>query len=223
MLSQYRILNSYHLKVIALLTMVFDHFGAMFLPEIDTIRIIGRIAFILYAFMIVEGVYHTKNINKYISKIFIWAMLSEIPFDLAFHGKLVYLGHQNIFFSLLISILGLAYFKTSKNYFLSFLVGMICLIVSHFLKVDYSWYGVLIVFIFYFLKKIPVLKFALIETFSMIASFTISGLQFFAFLGFIPIIIYNGKQGKKTGVFYYSFYALHLLIFSIIKLCFLKP
>jgi hypothetical protein len=223
MFSKLQILNSYHLKILALLIMVFDHFGAMFYPDLDWIRIIGRISFILYAFMIVEGVSYTKNIHNYIFKVFTWAFISEIPFDLAFHGQPFFFAHQNIFFSLLISILGLYYFTISKNFLFSIIVGMLCLIVSYFLSVDYSWYGVLTVFIFYFFKRNSVLKYALIETFSMIASFSISGLQFFAFLGFIPIIFYNGKQGKKIGNFYYSFYAIHLLIFSIIKLCFSKP
>ena len=69
MLSQLQILNSYHLKIIALVTMIIDHIGAIFYPDLVFLRIIGRIAFVLYAFMLVEGVYHTNNIHKYIKKI----------------------------------------------------------------------------------------------------------------------------------------------------------
>lgn len=222
MTSKIQFLNSYHLKIIALVTMVLDHTGALFFPEQDWIRIIGRIAFVIYTFMLVEGVYHTRNITNYIKKIFLWAILSEIPFDLAFSDKLLEFNHQNIFFSLLISIVGLYFIKKQKFFFNSLLIGMLCLIVAWLLKVDYSWYGVLIVLLFYFLRPYIIWKFASIEFVSLFASFSISGLQFFAFVGFIPIFLYNGKQGKKIGNIYYSFYALHLLILTSLKLCYFK-
>ncbi|MCT2410007.1 conjugal transfer protein TraX [Chryseobacterium antibioticum] len=217
MLSQFQILNSYHLKILALTTMILDHVGAMFFPDFLPLRIIGRVAFILYAFMLVEGVNNTRNIKNYIQKIFIWALISEIPFDLAFYGKPFYFEHQNIFFTLLISILGLQFFQKSKSFFLSFIVGLVCLVVSYFFKFDYSWYGTSLIFAFYLFRKLNFFKFIFIETISTIATFNVLGVQFFAFLGFIPIFLYNGKQGKKIGKIYYSFYAIHLLIFALIK------
>lgn len=222
MFSSIQIVNSYHLKIIALIIMVLDHFGAMFYPDIDFIRIVGRVAFIIYAFMLVEGFFLTKNINKYIFKIFIWAFISEIPFDLAFHQTPFFFGQQNIFFTLLLGIIGMYCFYKFQNFFISLLIGMIILFGAYFMKVDYSWYGVSVIFVFYFFRKIPLLKFIVIETLSIIAACTISALQIFAFLGFIPLLLYNGNQGKKIGNIYYSFYAIHLLIFSFIKVCFFK-
>lgn len=217
MLSQLQILNSYHLKILALVTMIIDHIGAIFYPDLIFLRIIGRVAFVLYAFMLVEGVYHTNNIHKYIKKIFIWALLSEVPFDIAFYGKPFYFGHQNIYFTLLISILGIYFLQRIKYFFYSIIVVMVVIGVSYFLNFDYSWYGTTMIMAFYLLRKMCTFKFIFIETISTIATFNILGVQIFAFLGFIPILIYNGQQGKKNGSIYYSYYAIHLLIFALIK------
>lgn len=217
MLSQLQILNSYHLKILALVIMIIDHTGAIFYPDLIFLRIIGRVAFVLYAFMLVEGVYHTNNIHKYIKKIFIWALLSEVPFDIAFYGMPFYFGHQNIYFTLLISILGIYYLQRIKSFFYSIIVVLVVLSVSRFLNFDYSWYGTTMIMAFYSLRKLCAFKFMFIETISTIATFNILGVQIFAFLGFIPILIYNGQQGKKIGSIYYSYYAIHLLIFALIK------
>lgn len=217
MLSQLQILNSYHLKILALVTMIIDHIGAIFYPDLIFLRIIGRVTFVLYAFMLVEGVYHTNNIHKYIKKIFIWALLSEVPFDIAFYGTPFYFGHQNIYFTLLISILGIYSLQRIKSFFYSIIVVQVVIGVSYFLNFDYSWYGTTMIMSFYLLRKMCTFKFIFIETISTIATFNILGVQIFAFLGFIPILIYNGKQGKKIGSIYYSYYAIHLLIFTLIK------
>ncbi|WP_183147856.1 TraX family protein [Chryseobacterium nematophagum] len=205
------------MKILALVTMIIDHIGAIFYPHLIFLRIIGRVAFVLYAFMLVEGVYHTNNIHKYIKKIFIWALLSEVPFDIAFYGTPFYFGHQNIYFTLLISILGIYYLQRIKSFFYSIIVVLVVINVSCFLNFDYSWYGTTMILAFYLLKKLNAFKYIFIQTISTIATFNILGVQIFAFLGFIPILIYNGQQGKKIGAIYYSCYAIHLLIFALIK------
>src|SRR5690606_27382742 len=110
-------LNSYQLKMIALTTMIIDHTGIVFFPDDMHLRIIGRIAFILYAFMLAEGAHYTRNIDKYIIRLFIWAIISEIPFDLAIHSKIFDWSKQNIFFLLFLAVLSLKYYKRTGNIF----------------------------------------------------------------------------------------------------------
>jgi hypothetical protein len=87
------------LKTLALFTMVIDHYGAIFQSDIIIYRIIGRLAFPIYCFLLVEGYFHTSNIKKYAARLLIFAFISEIPFDLAFFGHVGF-EHQNIFFTL---------------------------------------------------------------------------------------------------------------------------
>lgn len=207
-----KFLNSYHLKIIALLTMIIDHFGVMFFPEVIWFRIIGRIAFILYAFMLVEGCIYTSNIAKYKSKLFLWALISEIPFDLVLYKTWVSFESQNIFFTLLIGVLGIEFFMKNNNTFLRCLVAILGMIIALLLKVDFSWYGVGLIYSMYFLRKWSFGKYsAVLQSLSTIYSFFFVT-QIFAFFGLIPIYLYNGKLGKKIGNIYYSFYAIHLII-----------
>ena len=96
-------MNVLILKIIVLLSMIIDHYGAIFHSGVDMYRIIGRLAFPIYAFLLVEGYSHTSNVKKYASRLFLFALISECPFDLAFYSKLEFM-HQNIFFTLFIGL-----------------------------------------------------------------------------------------------------------------------
>lgn len=209
-------LNSYQLKMIALTTMIIDHTGIVFFPDDMHLRIIGRIAFILYAFMLAEGAHYTRNIDKYIIRLFIWAIISEIPFDLAIHSKIFDWSKQNIFFLLFLAVLSLKYYKRTGNIFYKIIIICITMAVAHILKLDYSWYGIAVIYTFYILKNLNAKYFAT-GILSLLGSIKIFAFQLFAPIGFIPILLYNGKIGKPTGRIYYSYYALHLLVFGMIK------
>lgn len=213
----FKILNSYHLKIIALLTMIVDHVGFIFFPDESYLRIIGRLAFVLYAFMLVEGFFYTKNFKKYFSKLTLWAILSEIPFDLAVHGEWFYIYQQNIFFTLLLGLSGMYFIEKKKSIDFKIIWAVFFISAAYILQVDYSWYGLAIIFTFYYFRKNKIFSLVTIQALSLIASINILVFQLFAFLGFIPILMYNGKQGKKMGNFYYSFYAVHLAVFAVIK------
>lgn len=209
-------LSSFHLKIIALLTMIIDHLGMIFFENYSVFRIIGRIAFILYAFMLVEGFFHTKNFQKYLRKLFLWALISEIPFDLAGSGSWLNLKEQNIFFTLFLSVGCLYFLEKHKEWGLKILIILLFSFSALILRVDYYFYGIWVVLSFYFSKKykfnfvIPILLLSVIIDY-------IIPFQSYAFLGLIPILMYNGQKGRKTGNIYYSFYAVHLLILAIIK------
>ena len=97
-------LNSYQLKCIAIITMLIDHIGAVLFPENLVLRYIGRISFPIFCFLLAEGFYHTKNVKKYMMRLAVFAVLSEIPYDLAFRNTYIEFTRQNVFFTLLIGV-----------------------------------------------------------------------------------------------------------------------
>ena len=98
-------LDSFQLKWIAIITMLIDHVGAIFFPGNLVFRYVGRIAFPIFCFQLVEGFFHTRNIEKYMLRLGIFAIISEIPYDLAFRGNILDFEHQNVFFTLFLGIL----------------------------------------------------------------------------------------------------------------------
>ena len=104
-------MSGFTLKLLALFLMIVDHCGlvlfagtSLYLP----CRILGRIAFPLYAFLITEGYVHTRSVKKYAGRLLVFAVLSEVPFDYAFFGTPFYMGYQNVFFTLVLGLGALA-------------------------------------------------------------------------------------------------------------------
>lgn len=97
-------LNSFQLKCIAVITMIIDHTGAVLFPDNMTLRYIGRIAFPIFCFLLVEGFFHTRDVRKYMLRLGMFAVISEIPYDLAFRDTVIEFEHQNVFFTLFIGV-----------------------------------------------------------------------------------------------------------------------
>lgn len=215
-------MNVFILKLIALITMVIDHYGAIFQSNIDIYRMVGRIAFPIYAFLLVEGYHYTRDIKKYAKRLLVFAFISEIPFDLAFSGRLE-LMHQNIFFTLFIGLMTMYFLDRREDYNINKIaIIMISVIVSTLLLVDYSFIGIVYILAFYFnRKKERAGKILSVGGIMLLINLTLSGyLQQFSLLSLVFIYFYNGKLGPKNkfiqGLFY-TMYPLHLLVFYLIK------
>lgn len=214
------------LKWIAIITMAIDHFASGFLSYIGqsafslvntnalyTIsRLVGRLAFPIFAFLMIQGYQHTSNRKKYFSKLILFAFISEIPFDLAFYNQVFFWGHQNIFFTLAVGLMGFSFYeqfeadKKGMGQFLSFLIPLIA---ASLLFVDYGIYGIILIFGLGILRnrKVPQTVFGVIMGLG----------QLTASLAFIPIWFYNGKRGKQNKWFFYIFYPLHLFLIFVLR------
>ena len=93
-------IKTFLLKWIAIISMLIDHIGAVLFPWCEWMRIVGRLAFPIFAYLLVEGFVYTKDVKKYLVRLGLFALISEIPFDLAFFGTVFAPVHQNVFFEL---------------------------------------------------------------------------------------------------------------------------
>jgi len=235
--------SSMSLHIMAMLFMLCDHLWGTIVPGNDWMTCIGRISFPIFAFMIVEGYFHTRNLKKYVSRLLLFAVLSEIPFNLAMGSRVFYPIHQNVLWSFLISLGLIHWNEKSKNHRIwkRVLVGISTITLGCILglvaTVDFYHAGVLTVLVFYFFRQKKwwsyVGQFICLWIINMemlgglVYELQLGGQTFFlarqgfALLALIPIWLYRGKQGyhsKALQYVYYAFYPLHLLILGILKL-----
>ena len=208
-------INTFTLKMIAIVAMLIDHVGAVLMPQYRVLRYIGRIAFPIFAYTLVEGFCYTKDIKKYMMRMGVLALLSEIPFDLALTGKVLEFGHQNVFFTLFLGLLMLYLMTKAPDEVRGLLCVFVILFVSRYLRIDYSYRGLLMIFWYYQYRNNNPMKFFGI---AFINVFIMGGAQIFALLALIPIMLHNGEQGPKCKGFFYGFYPVHLLAIYLVKM-----
>ena len=223
-LEKLRILDGTSLKLIAMISMVFDHVGDMFFPGALWMRMIGRLAMPLFSFCIAEGYAHTKNKQRYLLRMGVFALVSEIPFDLAFEGR-VGLGHQNIMLTFLLAILALMLFdrirgEGKEHAAGKTLLGILCVcavaVLALVLRADYTLFAVLAVFLFYVLRnRHPLLRCGVGVGF--LALTRTVGYYRATGLSLIPLLLYNGKRGRGLKWLFYAFYPGHLLLLYLLK------
>lgn len=212
------------LKIIACVTMLLDHIGATMVQG-NTLRIIGRIAFPIYCFLIAEGAYYTKSPIKYLLRLSVGLVLSELPFDLAFRLKPTW-EYQNVMVTLLVGFLVVEVIQNSKRDITKLLAVCAGFAFAEWGNTDYGGYGVLLVVLFSQTREKLWLQTIMVAMFAwMMDSFRITVLgikipiEMFAVLAMIPIGFYSGKKvssNKALQWAFYLFYPLHLtaLIFA---------
>ncbi|MCI5651362.1 MAG: conjugal transfer protein TraX [Ruminococcus bromii] len=213
-------MSAFTLKMIALVTMIIDHVGAVFFPEIIWLRYIGRISMPIYAFLLVQGYQHTRDFKRYVIRMAIFAVVSEVPYDLLFHGSWLEFGGQNILFTLLTALLVMRLLDASaksRNIFL--FIGALALIVAPcFLHFSYGIYGVLVPLCFFLFQKyrgIDALAFSALTYGKYLYDGNLT--QVYAIAASIPILLYNGKRGAfSLKYFFYIIYPAHLLLLYVI-------
>jgi len=228
------------LKYIAIITMLIDHFGAAFFivftsfyagtacfAQADILyqvmRGIGRTAFPIFCFVLVEGLYHTHDVKRYLLRLFAFALVSEIPFDLAFAGKPFYLDYQNVFFTLFLGLLTIWAIDTVSHkeinpnlqWIVKILIAAAGCLTAWLLQTDYDYKGIILILLLYLFHDQKFLC-TLVSCMSLLWEAP-------ACLAFIPINLYNGKRGISLKYFFYLFYPVHLLLYGLIlHFCFLN-
>lgn len=227
-LEKMKTLDGSALKLIAMLTMLIDHTASVLVRYMDiplftvlrhtvslypVMRIIGRLSFPIYAFLLVEGFLHTSSPKKYARDLLAFALISEIPWNLEHTGRLFY-GQQNVMFTLLLGLLGIWVIRDcqeDRRKQALYLLGL--LVISILLRADYGCFGFGFILLLYLLREKPLLR-------AVTGTCFFSG-AWYAGLAFIPIGMYNGKrgfiQGKAMKYAFYAFYPLHLFILYALR------
>ncbi len=264
-----KFLTGYHLKLIALVTMLIDHIAAVVIMHVfmlsyrvtasmqlsenivdkiivwvaenqnlvysiyEWMRCIGRMSFPIYCFLLVEGFLHTRNVAKYAGRLAVFALISEIPYDLAIAGEWWSFEYSNVFFTLVLGLLtiwALSYaekindFCREKNWkpilgrILSLSAGLIVIVAvgafSEFiLHADYEFGGIVAIAVLYLLREQRMMAFAAAV---FVLAITAGEIELFALLMLYPVMMYDGTRGKSMKYVFYAFYPVHLLILALI-------
>lgn len=258
----FRRINGNTLKVIACITMLLDHIMAGIIVPIardglipddisfDTVKTIynilrgvGRTAFPIFCFLLVEGFIHTKNRLRYALSLLIFGFISEPFFDLTFYCKedpynlnfievllenrSTWNDHCNVYFTLFIGLMVLwgihssfaLVKKLSANVIFAYLLSSMAIFLGAFLgqklECDYHWFGVVLIVIFYVFRLFEPVN--ILAGYLFLANF---GTEYLAFPAFILMYLYNKKRGRRLGKLKYAFYAfypVHILLIHVVR------
>lgn len=210
------VLSGAHLKLIAIIAMIIDHASVEFLAKGTSLRVygrcVGRMALPIFCFLLVEGAFQTKNIKKYALRLFVFALISEIPFDLVAYKNVFYIQKQNTFFTLLLGLLMIWILQQTSNNYLMLISVFACGFAAYYLKTDYGMWGVALILAFYVAKTLPKEGFILF----LILMICKGGTEYWGIISIIPIALYNGQRGRQFGHALYLVYPVHLLILHMI-------
>lgn len=230
--KNFQFLSGAGLKLIAIISMLADHVNkALIYPYLesnhgflafisDVFDIIGRIAFPLFCFMLVEGYFKTRNRKKYLLNLLLFGVISEIPFDMFTTASFFNMNWNNVMFTLALVLVTVWIIDTLKEkmqkrpkalwYLVSILIVLVMCIVSMSLSLDYEHHAILIGYFFYLFHDMPV--------FAIPFGYASMFKEPWALLGFGLTLTYNGERGKQHKMLYYWFYPVHLLILGLLRL-----
>ena len=237
-------LSSFSLHILAMTFMLMDHMWATVVPGNLWLNCVGRLAFPMFAFMLVEGYHRSRSVRKYMLRLLVFAIVSEPPFDLMVSGILLYPFYQNVMWTLLLG-LGTIYLidrligdrQSLIRLLAAFAAVVVSAVLATLLMLDYYGYGIMTVLTFYIFRGdnwlprlgqlicLGIINLELIG--GQVIPVSLLGLSFdfpqqgFALLSLVFIWLYNGRQGphgKAVKYSFYVFYPLHMLILGLIAI-----
>ena len=221
------------LKWLAIILMLIDHVGASLLEvfvlngygnsplaglvqnqafwwRVDTVlRHVGRSAFPLFCFLLVEGAVHTRDIRRYCLRLSLFAVLSELPFDLALRNQIPWWSHQNVYLTLALGLLVIwVFLRSAGREWRGVLALGAAALAAELLHTDYGATGVLTIGILYLLRdNLP------LATAASVLVLTVgSRMELYAIPAYLLMFLYNGERGRQPKYFFYLFYPVHLLL-----------
>lgn len=220
------------LKLTACVTMLIDHFGASMVPCLPVpymaelyyvCRIIGRIAFPIYAFLLCQGMRHTRNPGKYILRLAVGILLAELPFDFLFEGGFTW-EYQSVMVTLTLGAVMLLSMQKTEKKGLKLLLILPFAALAEIAHCDYGGWGIAMIAVFALFDRLPLQILGVFLVNAMMSSVAIPvfglpvSIQIFAVAAMVPVALYSGEKLTRSRVVqwgFYLFYPLHLLLLWI--------
>ena len=214
-LMLYRFLSGSALKVISVVSMTIDHIAYYILDQqlgmgdtwlYETMRCIGRFAFPIFAFLIIEGYHHTRHVGRYMAALLVTAIVAEIPWQL--------LGNEdshNVVFTLLLGLVVVFLIDHIHDaLWLMLMETALFSAIATMLNTDYTWHGICLMVVFYLFRKYRGLT--LLFGFPLLMEYGILG----SAIGLVIPLMYSGRRGFVKGQWmkylFYIYYPLHLMV-----------
>ncbi len=226
-------MSVFGLKVIAIVTMVIDHVGLYFFPQVLVFRMIGRLAFPLFAYLIANGAVHTHNIKNYFLRLFVFAFISQVPYYLVNKISGAENWGLNIFFTLAGGLLVIISINKFRNFFNWLPILVLTMFIARTFSFDYGMMGILSIVAFYIFREKFLFLF-ITQALLFLSPYIFFFLGFFgkdlstlglvnivqplALLSLLFIDIYNQERGIGIKYFFYIFYPIQYLIFYLLLL-----
>lgn len=227
-LKKFQFFSGAQLKYLAFISMLIDHVNnAIVTPMLDgggfllylsnIFSILGRIAFPIFIFFIVEGFFKTSNRKKYLITLLIFGVISEVPFDM-FTSKTFFDPHwNNMMFTLALCLITIWIIDSIKNkldnkvlwYVISIIIVILFGFLAMQLSLDYDYHAIVVAYLFYIFYDKPIIG-AGLGYLSIIK-------ELYSFLGFGMTLTYNGERGRQYKWLNYFFYPVHILILGILR------
>lgn len=229
-------MTSLALKFIAIITMLLDHLSYALPERVPLLNAIGRIAFPIFAFLIAQGYVHTKNLKKYLVRLLIFAVVSQIPFMLLL--KMIGTGFGlNIFATLVLGLLAITVYDRVQPKILGVSLAIFITLIGDLIHSDYGTWGVLLILLMYIFIEylrgggdfsVYALSFSAVFVFMVLFMYSFSMNRPLHYVGYavslLIILTYNGKPAKNMQLFksmkfvFYAFYPVHLLVLYLLSL-----
>jgi len=242
----------FYLKIIAAVTMLVDHFGAAVFSHVvetqaqmatyDMMRSIGRIAFPIYAYLVAQGCLHTKSIGRYMLRLMLLAVVSEVVYDIAFYeqvGGISFLRNTNIFFTLFLGVAAIALYEQVKNrlpetawrMYVAPIAAVPPMVAAWLLTSDYGFVGVLLIFAIYIaqpqsraMRGVTMTLALCLIYFPVILTtqgWMLNTHYMFSLVAVLCVLAYNGRPGRNTAAVkwgFYFFYPVHLAALIVVRM-----
>ena len=230
-------MSVFTLKMIAFSSMLLDHLAVVF-PGIFPFwfRGIGRFAWPIFAFLLAEGFRHTKSPEKFVLRLIAFALISEIPYDIAMGKDINFFSDTNIFYTLFLGGMAICLYERMINKYKWQTAAVISAlfptaVLAELLSTEYGGMGVLFIFTAYaikpqWLRMAAVGGFALSQFIPLIPAHLLGidiELEYWLMIPFaivtLPLLaLYNGKRGIQAKWLFYTLYPGHLLLLSALTI-----